>query len=591
MSKTIKKYLTEKDKRLAVFLWLLILTFIVYRKSLGLTLYGDDWLVISKYLGGYGPGKAFGYFDPRVWISNYGFQYSISLLYKIFGENYIFYFIVSLISRAVLAFTIFLFISGIYNFKTALFGATFFAITLIGAETTDFVYNFNSYWGITAALLGLKIFLESKSLRSKLKAWVLMLIGYILVPIRLFILPFLMFLLIFFREFTTRKSVKIKNLPTILLLSSFGLFPFLILKVVDPFLGWQTNLTFMIREGTGSGLNMITQGKYDFLLTPFTTLGKMIIPLGPNMMQEKGWLVYPIFNFIRYGFVLLVLGFLFFISYFRKSAVFLSILIATVLLIFLKFFVRYQNTYNLKDFAFFSWTYFGLIMSVIFIIHFIYLLAKKNTKKLLLFLIGIVFLIAFMFPWLYIPGVIFEPQHRYLVLSSVGFSILLAITLSPAQTSQKLKIYAQTALLSLIILVHVFSVNNYFRYQLKGRNTRLNQYIFTQIQSYVPQLPSDKVTVFYFENFDPWVYENLLRASFGYHMQLIYNSKFDEQILPFSVANFNDLEKAVSDKSFTDILGYKEMPDVKNVYGFRMSDGGIENITDSTRARLSNLEK
>src|SRR3989344_2359343 len=109
MLKTIKKYLIRKDNKLAVFLWLLILTFIVYRKSLGLTLYGDDWLVISKYLGGYGPGKAFGYFDPRVWISNYGFQYSIGVLYPIIGQNHVYYFIISLFSRALLAYGIFLF--------------------------------------------------------------------------------------------------------------------------------------------------------------------------------------------------------------------------------------------------------------------------------------------------------------------------------------------------------------------------------------------------------------------------------------------------------------------------------------------------
>ena len=97
--------MTKKHKDFLFFTILLMTVFIVYRKSLGLALYGDDFLVISKFFGGYGPGKELNYYDPRIWISNYGFQYLTALLYLVFGLNSLPYYIISLTLRALFAYS------------------------------------------------------------------------------------------------------------------------------------------------------------------------------------------------------------------------------------------------------------------------------------------------------------------------------------------------------------------------------------------------------------------------------------------------------------------------------------------------------
>src|SRR3990167_112881 len=143
-----------------VYLWLLLLVFVVFFKSLKLSLYGDDLLVISKYLGSYGPGTGYQYYDPRLFISNYGFQNITALIYLIFGFNPLPYFIISHLLRALAALGVFLFTKEMLNKKAAFISASFFAISGIGAETTDWVYNMNSYLGIFVVLLGIKYFVN-----------------------------------------------------------------------------------------------------------------------------------------------------------------------------------------------------------------------------------------------------------------------------------------------------------------------------------------------------------------------------------------------------------------------------------------------
>src|SRR3990172_3396564 len=141
---------------------LIFFVFLVYRKSLGLTLYGDDFLVISKFFGGYGPGTSLNYYDPRIWISNYGFQYLTALLFLIFGLNSLPYYITSLLLRILLSFSIFIFLKDTFGKKEAILAALLFAVSSVGAETTDWVYNMNSYIGISLVLLGLGNFVKKE---------------------------------------------------------------------------------------------------------------------------------------------------------------------------------------------------------------------------------------------------------------------------------------------------------------------------------------------------------------------------------------------------------------------------------------------
>src|SRR4030042_6158956 len=95
--KNIKLFII-KHNNVFVVLLLLIVVFSVYYKCLGLTLYGDDWLVISKHLG-YGTETGLSYWAPGMWVSTYAFQKMTPYLYFVFGFNFLPYFVTSLILR------------------------------------------------------------------------------------------------------------------------------------------------------------------------------------------------------------------------------------------------------------------------------------------------------------------------------------------------------------------------------------------------------------------------------------------------------------------------------------------------------------
>jgi hypothetical protein len=315
-------------------------------------------------------------------------------------------------------------------------------------------------------------------------------------------------------------------------------------------------------------------------------MGKMLFPIGPMELQKIGWQIYPLSRFFIYGTLLGLLGTLILYLCSNKPGILSAAFFSFIILFLLKIFVREQGDWILKEFAFFSWTYFGLILTFVLFTYFLNRLSQKNLKQVMVIIIGLIFWASFLFPWLYNPGTIFDPHHRYLILTSVGFSILVTTAIFQEKTLGKKNSLLKYLLFLFLIVIQIISVDRYLSHQLNGRNGKLNDLIFNRIKNEIPIIPTDGVSVFYFENFDPWVYENLLRASFGYHIQLIYDSKFDEQILPFSVSNYSDLEKVFHDESFTLRLGYTYKPDMDHVYAFGWKDGEIVNITDDTRNRL-----
>src|SRR5438132_1620987 len=115
-------------KKIIVLIWLALLVFLSYGKSLGLSLYGDDWLTISKYFGDYGPhGKRGGYLDKSVVFSNYGPQFlTMGLAYSLFKDDPQPYFYTSLILRTLLAFSLFWFCKKLMNAKVGLLASSLF---------------------------------------------------------------------------------------------------------------------------------------------------------------------------------------------------------------------------------------------------------------------------------------------------------------------------------------------------------------------------------------------------------------------------------------------------------------------------------
>ncbi len=563
------KLYVSKRYNIFILLLLLVLVFCVYHKSLGLTLYGDDWLVISKHLGAYGVGKGQSYWHSSMWFSNYAYQKLIAYLYLIFRFNFLPYFIVSLLLRVFVAYSIYRFVSIGFSNRQALISAVFFTLTVVGAETTDWVYNLNSYLGIGIALIGLSYFIR-RTKRSPV-GWGLVILGYVIVPIRLFILTSLMPSIYFIETMVQRQRFNFSFFVRVVWKCFIAAVPFLALRFIFPYLGWQKVNSELIGAGLASAKNLLDQSRIDFLLTPFTNLGNMILPYGIKQLEISGWNIYPLGNFIIYGSTIWTVGGLILTATCgvkRNWCVIKPFLLSGAILMMLKIFVRLQGEWLLKDFSYFTWTYFGLIVVTILIDKLKIYFTKNDTKRIVYFVIVCFFMGSFIYPWMYQPGHIFAPYDRYLILPGVGLSLLIGSVFDFTHPIRKMRIVYLTILLCLSLL-QVIAVQLYFNKQLEGRNPTIYKQIFGQIKKDIPRLDTASPSLFFFNDFPPDIYESLLRFGFGYHMQLLYNYPFDEEKHPMSVDNLSELERVVKT--------YEIKTD--NIFVYRWKDNNITKVS------------
>lgn len=592
-------------KRLLEVKWLkylgiiLLITFFVlvsYRKSLGLVLYGDDWMVISKYFGVFGPGRQLGYFDKQLFTTNYGPQYiGMALIYAVFKSYSPPYYIVSLVLRVILAFGLFWLVKKMLPVFSSLAVALLFAATSVGAETTNWVYNMNSYLGIFFVLLGLSYFIERKNIKQKTLAWGFMILGYMTVIIRVYVLPLLLFLLKFFEGFFAVGQSNIRKKLFAFLVAVSMLAPFIFIRILFPGMGFQGSQFMQIGSGLEQARMMMTIGRYDFIALPFTSLGRMVVPLGFETLQLKGWQIYPIGNFLFYGGILGILGWILILLSFVKTArkqIIWSGLISFFLLFILKLFVKYQGLLLLKDFPYFAWTFIGMIATTIIVISISRAVLEKDKMNVVFWLMAAVFIFSFLFPWIQMPGFLFNAEHRYLILSSMGIAMAFGRILSPSIKDFKIRnsfFYLRLVLLVALFTVQVWASNVYFDNLLTGRSQVLNDKIFGQIKSSIPFLPTGEATVFYFDNNQPLLYEELFRFGFGYHMQLLYNLEFNESHFPYSVQTKEDLVSAVSNPDFQGrLIGNRNPTPIENVFAFKVDGDRLTNITEQTREFLLN---
>lgn len=560
-----------------------LLVVIAFGPSLNLSLYGDDWYVISKYFFNFGPnGARGGYINEELFTTNYGPQFiAMAVGWALFRDWAFPYFLASLVLRIISVFGLFYLVKKISNFHLALVVGSIYAVSAAGAETTDWVYNMNSYLGIFFVLLGLSFYLT----KEKTRGWLLMILGYLTVIIRVYVLPFLLVGLYFFKNLTKHKTF------TISLLSSLALLlPFLIIKILFPGMGFQGIVGDQIAGGLKIGRGYLSEGRIDFLLYPFIYVGRMSFPWGMEELGNLGFAIYPGWKFLLVGGLMGFFGGL--LSWFAsrkpgKISLIHSLLGSYLLIFLLKLFIRYQGIWMLKEFPFFAWAYIGILLTLIMLKRFLKALSSRNYKEISFWIIAGVFLYSFLLTWAYGPQVIPIPHSRYLILSAFGLAMLWGWVLMLIKGFKKI----QLVFLAVLLLVNIISTRNFFKFHLKAREYNMAQNLFWQVKKEIPNLAGDDTSVFYIENMPPLMFEELFRFGFGYHMQLFYDLPFDEKNFPYGVSTKKDLELAVFDPNYTGrLIGNKNPTKIENVYALRLEGDTLVNITSSVRDELNALQ-
>lgn len=578
--------------------FLLLINLLIFMPFFHLGLFGDDWLTIFRYFYYIQPPQHLGpysthYFNQFTYfINSYGPQDTImALLYKSFGEQSNIYFIVSYILRLIAGLSIYF--PSFYLTKNEIaswFAVFFFLFSATGLETSGWVFNMPSYLAITFFSLFLYFFLKSheeKNIKSLVTSYFLFLLTFISTPIRAHgLIPFIISIeLIWLISKRSLSAVK---------LSSMRIFGFLLIFLLIYSFGFRESISGPLSAGTisigiTSSLQLFSQHRFDFLFYPLVTLGSMIVPASFMPQGELTSLNQYLFNiFFPFFFICIILVLILRYSiqdldrkFFATSSI--SLIIWGTLV----YFTHKLNPGTLSSIESVLLLLIGGSFFILVLAMFIFLKANSFVKNgLLIALSWTIF--SFLFPWWRSPDYLFLTTHRYLIISAVGLSLLLAKIVSLGKNRKSILILLIIG--SIFLIMHTFSIRSYLTEQDKTHDRNTVKNIWSGMP-YIPEVgKSREPLVFFFEG--DGTNEAVLRDSvtFGFppHMALLY--KINEyELAPVPMDDWKEVESAVTDgKSLAKYYGGPQKPiSAQRIYGFRLQGENLINITAQIRSKLT----
>lgn len=583
--------------------FLLFINFLVFLPFFGLGLFGDDWLSIFRYsyyleipkhLGPYSTE----YFNNFKYLFNaYGAQDTImALLYKIFGGESSIYFIVSYIFRVGAAFSIYL--PAFYLTKNkfaAYFAVFFFLFSSTGLEASGWVFNMPSYLAII--FFSFFIYFYIRSYQEKIR-------NYLLISYLFFFLSFISTLIrahgfipfIFYIEIVWLSSERNWKAARSALIRVLG---FLLIFLLIYFFGFKETISGNALTSISSGLTVsssfISKARFDFLFYPFITLGSMVIP---ESFVPHGW---EITSFSQYLFkIFLPIFFLYTIILviFAKGIKNLNprfLSIASFVAIGWSVIVAIVYRFNLATFSnsqYVSLLLVGGYLLTTMIIIFACLKSNILIKKGLLIALGWT-IISYLYPWWSNPNFIYASTHRYLIISSMGISLLLAILIGLGKNTKT--IFTLIAIGSFFLLLQSFATRNYIDRLYLTHSGESVKKIWSQIP-YIKEVgQSTEPLIFYFEGdgTNSAILGDSVGFGFPFHMALLYKIT-EENKTPISIIEWKEVESAVLDgKSLGKYTGNKSLDPVspERIYAFHLQGkANLINITDAVRKKLMELK-
>lgn len=568
-----------------------------------LGLFGDDWLAIFRYSYYLEEPKHLGtysteYFSNFKYLFNaYGTQDTImAILYKTFGINSNIYFILSYILRVGAGFSIYL--PAFYLTKSKLaswFAVFFFLFSTIGLDASGWVFNMPSYFTIIFSSIFIYLYIrahEEKKTNYLLISYLFFFLSFVSTLIRSHgLIPFAIFLeilwLISNRSWKSAKSALLRILG------------FLLIFLLIYLLGFKETLSgnalISLRGGLATSSHLLSQGRFDFPFYPITTLGSMIVPESfvprgfeiTSFSQYLFKIVLPIFFIYMMIIIILAHGIK------NLSSKFLSV--ATLTGIFWGILVAVIYKLNLTTFSnaqFVSFLLVGGFLLMLILTIITCLKSNAFVKIGLLIALGWT-LISFFFPWWTNPHYIYITTHRYLIVSSMGMSLLLATIIGLGKNTKA--VFILTIIASVFILLHAVSTRNYIERLHLTHSRETVKKIWSQIPYILEIGQSSEPLVFYFESdgTNAAILGDSVGFGFPFHMALLYKITEGDKA-PISMIEWREVESAVLDgKSLGRYTGNRALNPilVERVYAFHLQGkDNLINITDTVRQKLMGLK-
>lgn len=575
-------------------LFIILVSFLTFLPSFNLALFGDDWLAIWRYLEHLGPKSPGQWNYLTYFLTPYGAQdILMGFLRNLYGFNSFYYYLTSFVFRLFAAFSLYPLVFYLTKSKLAsLFSILFFSITIIGLETTNWVFNMPSYITIGLFNLTLYFFIKSRE-ESHLKkifiSAILYYSAYIITPIRMHgSLPLLFLLEVLW--IIQKRSLKIFKQS--LLRFTIMLIIFLIIKFTGQSLGPSNEIQERLIQGFNTSITLLTYGRLDFIFHPLIMFGSMIVPdfLIQQMVGITNISFITLFFSILFIFLFIILCLILTnISKETNKKFVLEFISASLIWTLISWVLFPKNTQPFPNNSIIPSA--TLILANIggYVSIFLILLFKRNWLKerisTALFISLIWPILSFAAAWWFTPQVIFPTTYRYLIFSAVGISICLGSIISLGNSFRKQLLLV--SFLSLLLVLHLISTNNYFNIMKNIRNQQIVDKIWSSIP-YIPETGKEPL-VFYFES-DNNNYSVLYHTvTFGFppHMQLLYHlSQYD--MAPVPMENWTEVVSAVKDGQSFKPYGYPLKPiSINNIYAFHLQ--GQDNLIDITKAARQKL--
>lgn len=595
-------------KNKTILIWLFIgiplISVLIFRKSFNLGLYGDDWIQLYNIWLSFDVSKQLSYFDIRSYIGAYWPQYFfLGIIKHFFGYQAQAYFASSLFLR-ILA-TISLFFLGFRlskSFFMAFITSLVFIFAAAGLQTTDWVFNMNTYAGLFFFNLSMIFYLNTRKLKTIISfQYVAFILCFTLalasVPVRMHGAVPLIISAEFFLFFLERKNIlKTSNTPKVDRFLIFRLILpiiILVLLIKAGSFGTSGDNTPLFKTSFAYLQDMLNQGRYDILFYFLGIIGNVTFPDISGLSLSINRLL-PIFLLSTFT------GFL--LSYAIKANKFMygAVLISNILwLLVIKIFLLWNPGLSFSNIFSITLGYQTFILSILIFIQ------KYKKYPLIASSMIISLLWIFFFTFIYWPRTgfsILETTSRYLTVAAMGFSLLFAAVISimlknfSETTNQSAKTRLSKSAILLISSLAVFCLitANYGAGQLylasleANRNLGLVNKTWDSLKREVPKLDANEPSVFYFTSDNPTELYMVLTFGFWPHAGLLYNIP-DMLLTPLPTDNYSELVEMVrTGEPLKRVHARKDSPvPLNRVFAFDLRNGELINITEQIRKKIS----
>lgn len=593
-----------KFKFFLVTLAVLLISLFALYPSFSLALLGDDWLAFFRYFQHLGPRSPGAWNHLTYFLTPYGAQdIMMGLLQKTVGYDSTWYYLTSFVLRLGAAVSLYPLVYYLTKSKLgSLFAVLFFAVTVTGFDTTNWSSNMTTYVTIALFNLFLYYFLKSREI-NPIKflpvAAILYYLAYVTTPIRMHgSMPFI-FLLEAFWVIQERNA---KTLKKAALRLAIILGVFLIIRYTGQSQGPTEEATQRFGLGIKAMSEMLQAGRFDFLFYPIIMFGNIIIPdfiLPAVKITSKSVLFFsmllPAFSiFLISGASILKDLSILKIKYIRQCLLSGIIWTAIVLIIYLNnpnffnYFNDFSNVYNSR--YIFSLLVGGYAIIVIIFPFLKYLHQKNNSNGLFLGLSWS--MLSFFFAWWWVPNSIFPTTYRYLIVSAVGVSILLATIISLGkERKQQVSLFAA---LSIILILHIVATRIYIGNLLNSHSQAITEKIWSSIPKVNEIGKSKDPIIFYFEGdgTNGEVLHDVITFGFPPRMAILYNLREEDGGFPVPMDDIRQVVSAVTDGKAMTAYGYPVKPvPTDRIYAFRLQgQDNLINITDLARNKLEQIK-